>query len=419
MKPGKWIPKIVMAVFFIGALLYFVGYAVRTFRSEVTTTVIHSSTVEDSVEGSGLVIRQEEPVEGAGELVEVLPAEGETVAKGETLALIYESEEALQQQEELDQKEAELEALQYVLSHSSESSDTVELSRSIIAAMESLRFQVAQESLTQVDEQMKKLETMIYRQDYTYSGSEAVTQEINRLNQELKALKESRDGAVSKQKAQAAGTFSTIVDGYESVLTPEVLDGLTPSKLESLKEQQREVEAGRYLGKIITGKRWYFAAVMDQADTERMYKGLEVTVRFDDVAGDQTMTVDAISEAEDGKVVVTFSSNRRLNETSLLRSQNVSVIYASYTGFRVPKEALRMEGDEYYVYRINGAQIRRAQVEILAETEDYFVVWQGESVDEDGNAVDQSELEKAKQIRDGDTIVIRGTGLYDGKVIQQ
>ena len=266
---------------------------------------------------------------------------------------------------------------------------------------------------------MQKLETMIYRQDYTYRGSEAVTQEMNRLNQEIKELKESQDSAVSKQKAQAAGTFSTIVDGYEHVLTPEVLDGLPPSKLEDLKKQQQEVEADRYLGKIITGKRWYFAATMDQADTERMYKGLTVTVRFDDVAGDQPMTVYSIGEAEDGKVVVVFSSNRHLNETSLLRSQNVSVIYASYTGFRIPKEALRMDGDQYYVYRINGVQIRQAKVDILAETEDYFVVWQGESVDEDGNAVDQSELEKAKQIRDGDTIVIRGTGLYDGKVIQQ
>lgn len=203
------------------------------------------------------------------------------------------------------------------------------------------------------------------------------------------------------------------------MLTPEVLDGLTPSKLEALKKQQKEVEADHYLGKMITGRTWYFAAVMNQTDTERMYKGLEVTVRFDDVAGDQAMTVDAISEAEEDKVVVVFSSNQHLNETSLLRSQNVSVIYNSYNGFRVPKEALRMEGDQYYVYRINGVQVRRAQVDILAETEDYFVVWQGDSVDKDGNAVDQSELEKAKQIRDGDTIVIRGTGLYDGKVIQK
>lgn len=84
-----------------------------------------------------------------------------------------------------------------------------------------------------------------------------------------------------------------------------------------------------------------------------------------------------------------------------------------------PRRPCGWRATQYYVYRINGVQVRRAQVDILAETEDYFVVWQGDSVDKDGNAVDQSELEKAKQIRDGDTIVIRGTGLYDGKVIQK
>ena len=266
---------------------------------------------------------------------------------------------------------------------------------------------------------MQDLETMIYRQDYTYRGSEAVTQEMNGLSKEIKQLRKAQSSAVSQLKAKAAGTFSTMVDGYESVLTPDVLTGLTPSKLEALRKQQKKVDRDGYLGRIITSRRWYFAANMDQADTERMRKDQKVTVRFDDVAGDQAMTVDSISEAQDGKVTVVFSSTRRLGETSLLRSQNVSVIYDSYNGFRIPKEALRMEGDQYYIYRVSGAQIRRAQVEIVAETEDYFVVWQGESVDEDGNHVEQSELEKAKQIRDGDSIVVRGTDLYDGKVIRE
>ena len=349
------------------------------------------------------------------------------VYEGETLALVYESKEALQEQAELDQKEAELEALQYVLSHSAESSATVELGRSIVANLESIRATVFQEDLSEVDELMQDLETMIYRQDYTYRGSEAVTQEMNGLSKEIKQLRKAQSSAVSQLKAKAAGTFSTMVDGYESVLTPEVLTGLTPSKLEALRKQQKKVDRDGYLGRIITSRRWYFAANMDQADTERMRKDQKVTVRFDDVAGDQAMTVDSISEAQDGKVTVVFSSTRRLGETSLLRSQNVSVIYDSYNGFRatgsqapaIRSLALRMEGDQYYIYRVSGAQIRRAQVEIVAETEDYFVVWQGESVDEDGNHVEQSELEKAKQIRDGDSIVVRGTDLYDGKVIRE
>ena len=147
MKPGKWIPKIVVAAFFIGALLYFTG-AVRTFRSEVTTTVIHATTVEDAVEGSSQPSARRRPVEGSGELMEVLPAEGETVAKGRPWPWSR-AREALQEQAELDQKEAELEALQYVLSHSAESSATVELGRSIVANLESIRATVFQEDLSQ------------------------------------------------------------------------------------------------------------------------------------------------------------------------------------------------------------------------------------------------------------------------------
>ena len=40
MKPSKWIPKIVMVAFFVGAILYFVGYAVQTFRNVITTVSV-------------------------------------------------------------------------------------------------------------------------------------------------------------------------------------------------------------------------------------------------------------------------------------------------------------------------------------------------------------------------------------------
>ena len=77
---------------------------------------------------------------------------------------------------------------------------------------------------------------------------------------------------------------------------------------------------------------------------------MTVTVRFDNVAGEQTMKVETIGDAkgDQKQVTVVFSSTRHLAETSLLRQQSAAVIYESYRGFRVPKEALRMEGDKYY-----------------------------------------------------------------------
>lgn len=418
MKPGKWIPKIVMVAFFICALLYFTSYAIHTLRSNITTTVIHAATVEDSVEGSGLAIRAEKPVEGSGDLMEVLPAEGETVGKGNPLALIYKDKDALKQHQALEKIQAERDTLQYVISRRSESSDTVQLGKDIITSIVSVRSTIAQEQLSKLGGEVQSLENMIYQQNYTYQGNESVTKELNQLNEQAKKLQKSDAAAVSQVKARWAGTFSTMVDGYENVLTPKVLSGLTPSKLEALKKGRQEVKQGTYLGKVVTGKIWYFAITLDEKDIQRMYKGLAVTVRFDDAAGDQPMTVFNIGQAENGKVVVVFASGNHLDETSLLRTQSVSVIYNSYNGFRIPKKALRTEGGKYYVYRVSGAQLERTQVKILTETDDYFVVWQGEAKTKNGAQTAQSELEKAKQIRDGDTIVIRGTNLYDGKVVR-
>ena len=347
MKPDNRTQKIVITAFCVAALLYFIAYAVRTFRTEVTTTVVHATTVEDAVSGSGLTVRSEKVIETAGDLVSILPTEGETVAKGETLARVYESKEALREQEALEEKEAELSALQYVLSHSSEDSDTVELGRKIISSIQNIRVRVAKEDLTRLDEEMQELENMIYRQDYTYSGSEAVTREMNSVNQQLKRMRASSSKAISELKASAAGTFSTIVDGYEGILTPDSISGLTPSRLENLRSQRKSIDQKDYLGKIITNKRWYFAAVMSENSVKRMKRKQEVTVRFDDVAGDQPMTVQSISEPEDGQVAVVFTSNRHLHKTSLLRSQNVSVIYDSFNGYRIPKKALHTDEVSY------------------------------------------------------------------------
>lgn len=177
-----------MVAFFIGAILYFVGYAVQTFRNDITTVTVYETGVEDSMDTTGLVVRQETLLEGSGERMEVLPAEGESVAKGEVIARIYKDQAALEQHQTLKAKQTEREALQYVLSHSTESSDTAELSKRVIASLESIRSTVFHEDLSDLSDQIQSVKNMIYRQDYTYKGSEAVTKEINQLSKEIKKL---------------------------------------------------------------------------------------------------------------------------------------------------------------------------------------------------------------------------------------
>ena len=53
-----------------------------------------------------------------------------------------------------------------------------------------------------------------------------------------------------------------MADGYESVLTPEVLETMTPSQLSSAAPQS----VSTTVGKLIQGSAWYFAANVNEED---------------------------------------------------------------------------------------------------------------------------------------------------------
>ena len=67
-----------MVAFFIGAILYFVGYAVQTFRNDITTVTVYETGVEDSMDTTGLVVRQETLLEGSGERPKARSSPGST-----------------------------------------------------------------------------------------------------------------------------------------------------------------------------------------------------------------------------------------------------------------------------------------------------------------------------------------------------
>jgi hypothetical protein len=113
-----------------------------------------------------------------------------------------------------------------------------------------------------------------------------------------------------------------------------------------------------------------------------------------------------------------LSTDRCLEQTTLLRRQTAELIFDSRRGLRVPKGAVRMidgtrtdeetgETTQYStlgVYVVTAGRAEFKPVEILGEGDEFYVV---RSVNQD-----------RKALRAGDEVVIRGTGLYDGKLLE-
>ncbi len=420
MRPGTKIVRIVMLAFFLAAVAYFGVYAYHVLFRGLESTRLYSYSAEDAQEAVGYMVREERSLQGSDTLQEIVPTEGATVAKGDALSIVYEDQEALERHQEIEQLQRRLESLQYILSHSSDAADSANLNSSIIRSVVELHKLTAGEDLADLSEQSNQLKTLLFRRDYTYNGNESLSKESRKIRRRIRKLSKKNKSRTNVVKAPVSGTFSGMVDGYESVLTPDAIVDLTPDHFKNLLEKRAPVTEGKSLGKLVTDPRWYFVTLLTDTEASRLKLGDKLTVRFKSMTRTVPMTVVSLSQSEEeGEVCAVLTTNQYLALTTLLREQTADLIFGSVSGFRVDKSAVhvRNESGEVGVYRIYGAQAKWVPIDILWEEEDYYIIRQKPTLDEDGKETEVSQLDTARQLREGVEIVVKGRDLYDGKVL--
>ena len=420
MRPGTKIVRIVMLAFFLTAIAYFGVYTYHVLFRGVESSRLYSYSAEDAQEAVGYMVREERALQGSDTLQEIVPTEGETVAKGDSLSIVYEDQKALERHQEVERLERRLESLQYILSHSSDASDSASLNSSIIRSVVELHKLTAGEDLATLSARSRELKTLLFRRDYTYNGSESLSKESRKIKRRIRKLSKKNKSRTSVVSSPASGTFSSMVDGYESVLTPDAIVDLTPERFHDLLEQRAPVTEGKSLGKLVTSPNWSFVTLLTPSEAQRFKLGDRLTVRFKSMTRTVSMTVASLSQSKDeSEVCVVLTSNQYLSLTTLLREQTADLIYGSISGFRVDKSAVHVRNDtgEVGVYRIYGAQAKWVPIEILWEEEDCYLIRQKPTLGEDGKEIEVSQLDAARQLREGVEIVVKGRDLYDGKVL--
>lgn len=426
MKQGTLITRIIILVLFLGVAAYFGVYVWSSLASGVSTTTAYSYTAEKKVTSTGWFFRDETVLEASSELTEPLYSDGDTVGVGDTVARIYSNDQGYEIQKQLDSAQSNLESLKYILSRTSESADSMALDDDIADAFVNLRAQVSGGDLSDLENDAAELRSLIFRRDYTYNDTDSLQSQIDAAQAEVDSLKAQSSNAYTPVAAPVAGMFSSEVDGLEGIMTTAALEGLSPSGLDALSGQASA--AGSAVGKIITGNGWYFSCNLTEDEAKELYAGLSVTLRFQDTARDFPATVKRISDPEDGRVNVTFFGSSYAAQTANLREQEVTIVTETATGFRVPKRAVRVNQDEALdsvgqlgVYRVSGAQAKWVPVDIIWEEDDFYLVVQAYDYETDENGkttkVAQSEFDKANNLRAGDTIIVRGENIYNGKVV--
>ncbi|OLA30087.1 MAG: hypothetical protein BHW33_05130 [Firmicutes bacterium CAG:137_57_8] len=348
MKQGKQFMKAIMLVLALMVASYILYNVVRSASSGVPTAQAVLYAASDGVSVEGFVVRQETVIPAAYDLVLPTKGEGEKVACGEEVAVTLRSAAAQERQEEINQTEKELEQLRLALAYQSQLTDNEDVAQRIASSAASLAGQVAQRRLDAARTAGQELRSLILRQSVGASDTGAMEDQISQLQQQLDSLEASAASDTKSIAAQSAGYYSAVADGYETRLTPQILESMSVSDFQGLWEEAVDAPA-QNAGRLIASAQWYYACAVESRYLEDLEVGDSLQVSLGgEVDLELNMTVTRVNREEEMGLLV-LSSQDHLASVSALRRLNADVTCGSHewqhTTFlpQQPEDALLQE----------------------------------------------------------------------------
>lgn len=403
MRKTSPLMKILPIAVLAAVLFYFAVQLYNYLSDPVSTTLVTEGQAEDTIALNGWLLRDEEVLPAQSGTLSRERQEGDRVGVGQVLATVYADDGALQTVSQIETLELQLQQLQFALTSYLDPDAALKLDTSITGDILTLRQTLTGGDYTAADSDIAQLKAAVLKRDHPYTSQEEIETEITTVEGQISSLKASLSGAATVT-AKAAGTYSAVCDGYETILTTAFLEDVTPGKLARLQPAGTESS----MGKLIYGDTWYYVVSLPEEQASQLKALGTVTLRF--AKGfDQNlrMQVANVSAAENGQAAVTLSCRKYLAQTTLLRHQAADVILRTYEGLRVPSNALRVSEEGVTgVYCLDGVTAAFRPVTVLYQGQGYALVRPA-----DGAA-------DTRTLRAGDEVIASAGALHDGKVIQ-
>ena len=417
-------------------VLIYVGYQayMATHRTIQTETAMYGE-VSDVIQSQGFVVRNETVVPGnSSGVLSYRLSDGARVASGGVIADVFSSESDASAQREIEQLDREIRNLQalagpsdYVVANPSMLGDQ------IYSAMEEIAKGVNENDYSQLATWREDLLNALTRRQLVTGeeSAEDFSQRISQLESQRSALEAQAGDAVGTIEAPSAGYFISSVDGLEDAVNVEDVEDLTVSQVENLLSLEPSPNTTA-AGKICEDFNWYVACIFNEDDMVHLegVESVSLDIPFASTEKIPATVAAKNYDEETGDTAVIFRCSYMDSDIAAVRNEAVQVTVATYSGVLVNERALRFEDVEYTTTDENGNTVTQVQenvrgVYVLYGGQLEFVqVFTDHSVNgyaickTDLSSEEQEQLVTKSTIQLYDQIVVEGTDLYDGKIVE-
>lgn len=360
-------------VFFILFVImaYFIYVIYLLVREPTDIFTIEEGKLYLEEANTGYVIRDEVVIKGNQYKngIDQIKNEGEKVAKDETVFRYYSKNEdgLVKQIAELDTK------IQEALKNQSDlySSDITLIEKQIDEEIKNLNKLTDISKLTEHEKQIQHLITKKAKivGEKSPSGSY-----LKQLNEQRASLEKQLNEGSETIKAPKSGILSYKVDGLEETLTPQNFSSLSEEYLNNLNlKTGKLIATSNECGKIVDNFEAYIATISTSEQSKQAKVGDDVKIRLSN-----NEEIDAeityISQENEEKTILVLKINKQIEELLSYRKISFDLIWWSYTGLKVPNQAIVEKDGLQYVVRNRAGYLSKILVKVKKQNDKYSII---------------------------------------------
>lgn len=338
------------------------------------TAVIYSSA--EKVAFQGVYVRNETVINSrVNGVISYTCRDGSKVANGSVVAYTYQSENDILVNQQIEKLKEEVELLESAQNPGTTAVvEPAFISDQIDEHYQTIAFLIAENDLETLDEERKKLQTLMDIYQIVINEETDFDSAIDNLNSRISELEKRRREPSGMVTAENAGYFIGHTDGFESKLSPDTIDSLTADDVKNIISESRKENGGSSIGKIVDGYEWKMIGIVDPKATD-FRVGSSVTVKFSSTPDTVTAVIDNMIETDDpNESMIVLSCDELTYNLVQRRAERVEIILNDHNGIKVPRNAIRFNKDnEKGVYILLGQRIAFKKINQIYECDEYLL----------------------------------------------
>lgn len=404
--------KVKRFIFMLLGLTYMGMFIYAFFGQPIKTYIVKYGKIEELDNSVGYIIKKEEVVGNNFplDLIKPVKEEGQRVAKNSVIAVAFKSsiEEFEKKIADIDEKiqKAIIEQQKSNLGMLVFSDDIRKLDQDIEQKVIELCSAINQNKFTKIIELKTEINDDLKKRAEIRGEFSPGNQYIKSLIEEKRIYENKISNLKNEIKASIAGIVSYNIDGLENILKPDCISSLTVKQLAEIDSILNNNLSNNSNGiKVVDNFECFIATVLANQKKDRVIKeGQRVWLRFLGSESELTPAYVVRVSHEDGKVLVIFKINEKVESLLNQRKVSLDIVWSSYYGLKVPVSCLVKKDGKIGVMAVKANYTKFLEVDVIAQNEKFAILKEAAGIWDKGISLYEEIVLNGSNVEEGEQI---------------